>query len=115
MGSYKCISITHSQKATKVLREEDYDSENEDDDNDDDYGDEITEIPRIPRCEDGFKRNENLECVGKCFRHIVYIMMYFLSVTIYHAALWYKPEDAFCINKLSVVKEKIEIDYFCDV
>lgn len=58
---------------TKLLREEDYDDENEDDDDEDedndndDYGEEmITEVPQSRKCEDGFKKNENLECVGKC-------------------------------------------------
>lgn len=57
---------------TKILREEDYDDENEDDDDEDedsdndDYKEEITEVPQNSKCEDGFKKNENLECVGKC-------------------------------------------------
>lgn len=77
-GSYKCVNKAHPHKVTKVLRKEDYDSgdENEDNDNDDeeddddddndDYGEEITETPQSLKCEDGFKRNENLECVGEC-------------------------------------------------
>lgn len=56
---------------TKILREEDYESEDDnekDDDDDDDYGEEITEVPQNPRkCEDGFERNDNFECVGKCW------------------------------------------------
>jgi len=69
VGSYKCTSRIH-HVVTKILREEDY-NENEDDDdededkNDNDYG-EITEVPQSPKCEDGFKKNENLECIGKC-------------------------------------------------
>ncbi|XP_029163192.1 fibrillin-1-like isoform X1 [Nylanderia fulva] len=73
MGSYKCISrIVHPNMATKFLREEDYDSEREDDnekdddddEDEDDYEEEITEVPENPRkCEDGFERNENFECV----------------------------------------------------
>jgi hypothetical protein len=66
---------------TKILPDEDYDSEdgdddddddnddddddNDDDDNDDDYGDEITEVPQNLMCEDGFVRNESSECIGK--------------------------------------------------
>lgn len=54
---------------TKILREEDYDDENEDgddeDNDDDDYGEEITEVPQRTKCESGFKKNENLECIGK--------------------------------------------------
>ncbi|KYM87211.1 Fibrillin-2 [Atta colombica] len=68
VGSYKCTSTIHPHVVTKILREEDYDDNNEDDDdedenNDDDYGEEITEIPQSSKCENGFKKNENLECV----------------------------------------------------
>lgn len=72
MGSYKCTNRIHPHVVTKILREEDYDDENEDDDDEDedndneDYGEEITEVPQSPKCEDGFKKNKNLECVGKC-------------------------------------------------
>ena len=72
MGSYKCTSTIHPHVVTKILREENYDDDNEDDDDedenndDDDYGEEITEIPQSSKCENGFKKNENLECVGKC-------------------------------------------------
>lgn len=70
VGSFKCTSRIHSHVVTKILREEDYGDENEDDDNedggDDDHGEEITEVPHSPKCEDGFKKNENSECVGKC-------------------------------------------------
>lgn len=56
---------------TKILREEDYneneDDDDEDEDNDNDYG-EITEVPQSPKCEEGFEKNENLECIGKCTR-----------------------------------------------
>lgn len=52
---------------TKILREEDYDDENEDnEDEDGDYGEEITEVPRSLKCENGFKKNKNFECVGEC-------------------------------------------------
>jgi len=66
---------------TKVLSDEDYDSEDgdddddDDDDNDDDYGDEITEIPQYLMCEDGFARNESSECIGKCGAH-PFLLMY---------------------------------------
>lgn len=72
MGSYKCISKVHTNMVTKILREEDYGNESKDDneddsDNDNDYGEEITEVEQNPRkCEDGFRRNENFECVGEC-------------------------------------------------
>lgn len=60
----------HVLVETKILREKNYDrenddNENDDDDNDSDYREEITEVPQNFRCKDGFKRNENLECVGK--------------------------------------------------
>jgi len=65
VGSYKCINKMHVE--TKVLRVKDYSEyDNEDDDGDDsDYREQITEVQQNLRCEDGFKRNENLECVGK--------------------------------------------------
>lgn len=75
VGSYKCVNKAHSHKVTKVLREEDYDGEDENDDDDDDdegnddnddYDEEITENPQSAKCEDGFERNENLECIGEC-------------------------------------------------
>lgn len=70
VGSYKCTSRIHPHVVTKILREEDYDDENEDDEDEgsdnDDYGDEITEVPQSLKCENGFKKNKNFECVGKC-------------------------------------------------
>lgn len=64
VGSYKCISKMHSER--KILREKDYDSEDDNDEDDnDDYGEEITEAQENLSCEVGFKRNENFECVGK--------------------------------------------------
>jgi len=69
VGSYKCINRIHTHVVTKILREEDYDDENGDDEdednNNDDYREEITEIPQSSKCEKGFKKNENLECIGK--------------------------------------------------
>lgn len=62
IGSFKCVS--KPQKMTKILQDEDYDTE--DDDDDDDYGEEesITEIPEFGKCEDGFRKNDNGECIG---------------------------------------------------
>ena len=52
------------QKSTKILQNEDYDAE--DDDENDDYDEEsITEIPGFEKCEEGFRLNENDECVGE--------------------------------------------------
>ena len=92
MGSYKCTSTIHPHVVTKILREEDYDDDNEDNDdedenNDDDYGEEITEIPQSSRCENGFKKNENLECVGKCTSQkikllIIIIILYKIRLSI---------------------------------
>lgn len=56
---------------TKILREEDYSNESKDDnedDSDNDYAEEITEVGQnLHKCEDGFRKNENFECVGKWY------------------------------------------------
>ncbi|KAK2588211.1 hypothetical protein KPH14_004248 [Odynerus spinipes] len=57
VGSYKCIN--KPKKMTKVLQDEDYDAE---DDEDDDY-ESLTELPEIGKCEDGYKKDENGNCV----------------------------------------------------
>lgn len=60
IGSYKCVN--KPQKMTKVLQDEDYDAEDDDDDDYDEGG--ITEIPELGRCEEGFRKNKNGECIG---------------------------------------------------
>lgn len=53
---------------TKVLQEEDYDTEEDDDEEDDvdedDYNESLTELPDVGKCEDGFRKDENGNCVG---------------------------------------------------
>lgn len=61
IGSYKCVS--KPQKMTKVLQDEDYDAEDENDDYE--YGEEgVTETSEFGKCEEGFKKNKNGECIG---------------------------------------------------
>ena len=60
VGSFKCVS--KPQKMTKVLQDEDYDAEGDDDDYDEEEG--VTELPEFGKCEDGFRKNTNGECIG---------------------------------------------------
>ncbi|KAK1128171.1 hypothetical protein K0M31_002643 [Melipona bicolor] len=60
IGSFKCVS--KPQKMTKVLQDEDYDAEDDDDDYDEEEG--VTEVPEFGKCEDGFRKNTNGECIG---------------------------------------------------
>lgn len=61
IGSYKCVS----KPQKKVLQDEDYDAEDDDDDDDYDEEDEgVTEIPEFGKCEEGYKKDENGECIG---------------------------------------------------
>lgn len=64
VGSFKCVSKASSQKMTKVLQDEDYDAESEDDDDDYDEEEAVTELPEFGKCEDGFRKNTNGECIG---------------------------------------------------
>lgn len=62
VGSFKCVS--KPQKMTKVLQDEDYDAEDDEDDDDYDEEEGITEIPEFGKCEDGFRKSKNGECIG---------------------------------------------------
>lgn len=66
IGSYKCVQKLN--KSSKILQDEDYDAEENDEEDDEDEDEDyegITELPGLVNCEEGFKRSESDECIGK--------------------------------------------------